>query len=148
VRPGSLKYYALAGFILSLVIHILTVSQVYLVSNLLSMIMTTGILIIWLQSSKELKLLHTIAPDHNLWTYTFGLVPVWLKYGVYFFILYAIFNFIFSAETEPGSGYFNFTVSQPKLRGLSGFWLAFYALGFAVGLAVKKSGLLQKTHLD
>ena len=55
---------------------------------------------------------------------------------LYFFILYAVINFIVAVDARPTEGYFDFDVSQSKLRGLSGFWIVFYYLATLVGFAL------------
>jgi hypothetical protein len=124
------------GLVFSLIIHISTVFDWYQVPNPVIMILTAGILIVWLQSSKNLKLMHKANPDQHPWKTVFTLCPEWAKYLLYFFIAYAILNFAIMMSFEGGKGYVNFKVSQNKLSGLSGFWMVFYIAGFIFGCAL------------
>ena len=121
------------GFVLSLAIHLLVAFDLYLVPNMIIMILTAGILLVWLQSSKNLKVMHKSHPDQHPWKTVFNLCPDWAKYLLYFFIVYAILNFTLTLSFGSGDEYVNFDVSQSKLRGISGFWMAFYALGLIFG---------------
>jgi len=53
-----------------------------------------------------------------------------------FFHFYAVLNFALMMSFGSSNNYLNFEVSQSKLRGLSGFWMAFYALGLVFGYAL------------
>ena len=124
------------GFVLSFIIHLSAILNLYQVSNTVIMILTAGILIVWLQSSKNLKAMHKSHPDQHPWKTVFNLCPEWAKYLLYFFIIYAIINFALTMSFGRSDSYVNFDISQNKLRGLSGFWLAFYSLGMIFGYAL------------
>lgn len=128
-----LMWASLGGFVLSLLIHFLTWANLYLVSNFTVMVFTAGILIVWLQSSRTVK---EIEPDEvhgNSWSRLFSLCPAWLKYLTFFLIIYGVLNFILSAEFHSGNRWIDLQVSRNKVRGISGIWMAFYAVGFVVG---------------
>ena len=125
------------GFVLSLIIHLITIFNLYQVPNAVIIILTTGILLVWLQSSKNLKIIHKAYPDQHPWKTVFTLCSNWIKYIFYFFIIYAILNFSLKMSFGNGDEYLNFDVSQNKLSGLSGFWMAFYLLGLIFGYALQ-----------
>lgn len=145
IYPGALAGLSLAGFVLSLAIHLLTVTQVYLVPNFIIFVLTAGILMVWLSSSRLLKNMQSDHDMINAWKWVFSSAAAWLKYLTVFFIAYAVVNFAMSVSTQPAGGYIDLDVSQQKLRGLSGFWLAFYALGFLIGRGVGKYDLLRRS---
>ncbi|MEJ2546101.1 MAG: hypothetical protein P8Y99_18715 [Calditrichaceae bacterium] len=122
---------------LSLIIHLIASFDWYQVSNTVIMILTAGILMVWLQSSKNLKVLHKGYPDQHPWKTVFTLCPEWTKYLLYFFIIYAVLNFSLMMSFGSGDEYLDFTVSQNKLSGLSGFWMAFYVFGLLLGHALQ-----------
>jgi len=138
ISPIQLIILSIAGLLISLAIHLLTVLNIYLVSNTIIMILTAGVLIVWLQSSRNLKQLYKSNSGLHPWKAAFKLCPVWAKYLTYFIIIYAIFNFALSMSFKSEGGYIDLTVSQSKLRGLSGFWMAFYTIGLAFGYAVRR----------
>lgn len=136
ISPRQLIIISAIGFGISLVVHLLAVFDLYLVPNTVIMVLTAGILIVWLQSSKNLKAMHKSHPDQHPWKTVFNLCPEWAKYLLYFFIIYAIINFALTMSFGRSDSYANFDISQNKLRGLSGFWLAFYSLGMIFGYAL------------
>ncbi|MBN1408857.1 MAG: hypothetical protein JW956_13755 [Calditrichaceae bacterium] len=136
LNPKQLIILSAIGLVFSLIIHLIAISDWYQVSNTIIMILTAGILLVWLQSSKNLKVLHKAYPDQHPWKTVFTIGPEWAKYLLYFFIFYAVLNFALMMSFGSSNNYLNFEVSQSKLRGLSGFWMAFYALGLVFGYAL------------
>lgn len=136
ISPKQLIILSVIGFVLSLLIHVIAIFDWYPVSNTIIMVLTAGILLVWLQSSKNLKLLHKAYPDNHPWKTVFTLCPEWTKYILYIFIIYAILNFGLMMSFGTGDNYLDFTVSQSKLSGLSGFWMAFYVIGLVFGYAL------------
>jgi hypothetical protein len=137
ISPKQLIILSVIGFVTSLVIHLIAIFDWYQISNTIIMILTAGILLVWLQSSKNLRVLHKAYPDHHPWKSVFTFCPEWAKYLLYFFILYAVLNFALIMSFGSGDNYLDFTVSQGKLSGLSGFWMVFYVLGLILGFALK-----------
>ena len=137
ISPIQLILLSAFGFMLSLVIHLLALLNLYLVPNTAIMILTAGILLVWLQSSKNLKILHQAYPDQHPWKTVFNICPEWVKYILYFFIIYAILNFALMMSFGSGDKYLNFDISHSKLRGLSGFWMVFYVLGLIFGYVLR-----------
>ena len=145
ISPRQLIIVSAIGFAISFVVHLLTVFALYQVSNNVIMILTAGILIVWLQSSKNLKVMHRSNPERHPWKTAISLCPEWIKYLFYFFILYALINFGLTMSFGKSDEFFNFEVSQVKLRGISGFWMVFYVLGLIFGFSfhiyLKKSNV-------
>ncbi|MEJ2053167.1 MAG: hypothetical protein P8X42_04530 [Calditrichaceae bacterium] len=137
ISPIQLIIFSAAGFVCSLLVHLLTVLNFYIVSNTVIMLLTAGILIVWLQSSKNLKAIYRSAPERHPWKTVLGYCPDWVKYLFYFFLVYAIVNFGLTMSFGSGEDYLNFEVSQVKLRGISGFWMTFYISGIIFGYALK-----------
>lgn len=134
LKDHHINYIFGMGFIASLVFHIFIYLEVYLPQNWIIITMTSGIILSWLYSSRTMRQHKNASPESNPWVDLFGNVPVWLKYFTYMVIVYSVVNFISSMSFKSGSGYINTNVSAVKLRGLSGFWLAFYATGFSLGI--------------
>ncbi len=133
ITPKQLSSFSLSGFIVSLLVHILTLSQIYLVSNITVGALTIGMLAVWVFSSKLVK--ETAEANENIWKNIFVDVPPWLRYFFYFIAIYVLLNTLLGLRPESGNGYFDTDVSAGKIRVISGFWLLFYTLGFMVGLS-------------
>ena len=80
----------------------------------------------------------------------FSFCPEWTKYFLYFFIIYAVLNFGLMMSFGSGDDYLDFNVSQHKLSGLSGFWLAFYVFGLIFGYAlwIHQNNTIAKSNDD
>lgn len=126
-----------AGLLISIGIHLLAVLNIYLVPNPVIFALTAGALLAWLQSSRNMKTLYQAHPDLHPWKAAFQSCPTWLKYLTYFLFIYALFNFAMIMSFKGGEGYLNFVISQKKLRGLSGFWIAFFGLGLSSTMALR-----------
>ena len=137
LSPKQLIILSAIGLVFSILIYLLAAFNLYLVSNTVIMIFTAGILLVWLQSSKNLKVLHKAFPDQHPWKKVISLCPEWAKYFLYFVFIYAILNFALMMNFGSGEDYMNFNVSQQKLIGISGFWIAFYTLGIVLGYVLK-----------
>ncbi len=129
---------SLTGFALSLLIHFLTWANWYLISNFTVLLFTAGVLIVWLQSGHTVKEIEPDETHSNSWSRMFALCPIWLKYVTFFLIIYGVLNFILSAEFHNGNRWIDLQVSRNKIRGVSGIWMAFYAVGFMVGYVKNK----------
>lgn len=138
ISPTQLITFSVAGFICSFIIHVLAALNLYTASNTVIMILSAGILIVWLQSSKNMKTIYKSIPEKHPWKTIFSYCPHWAKYLFYFFLVYAVINFGLTMSFGKGDDFLNFEVSQVKIRGISGFWLAFYLLGIIFGYALKR----------
>jgi hypothetical protein len=128
---------SIAGFFISLIVHILAVLNIYAPPNFVTILLTAGIIIIWLESSKNVKRVFRQNEAVNPWKNAFAVCPARIKYLTCFLILYAFINFVFIMSFKSGEGYIDASISFQKLRGISGFWLAFYALGLSVGYSIQ-----------
>ncbi len=131
MRPASFRVFTVIAFTISIFFHILSVLRVYLIPMTIVMILTAGMLISWLQTSHYLKGILQLDHKTNPWKHAFNNLPEWFKYLTYFILVYALVNFLFIMDFKGKAGYFDLSLSFNKLRGLSGFWMAFYLLGLA-----------------
>ena len=132
INPKQLASYSLSGFVVSLIVHLLTVSKIYLVSNLIVGALTIGMLAIWLISSKKIK--EYVQEEENPWKNVFVSIPGWLRYLFAFIVVYALATAAVSLQGKPSSGFFNFQVPASKVRFISSFWMIVYSFGFIVGV--------------
>ena len=123
------------GMVLSLTFHLLTVLNIYLMPNSIILILSIGMLFAWFQSSRQIRIFKEDDDQNNPWRKAWSFCPLWIKYMTYFFALYSLLNFVVSLEPDQTLGYINTSVSQAKLRGISGFWLAFYMFVVSIGYA-------------
>ena len=126
------------GFLLAFTLHLLVVLFIWYPGITVSLPMSAGMILAWLYVSSFLK---SIPAKERLQFFKkseYFSAP--LKYFVYFFFIYALINFIISLNPESGEGWFDLDPGHEKLRGLSGFWLAFYSLAFVLAFSqFKKS---------
>ncbi|MBD3224659.1 MAG: hypothetical protein GF313_08010 [Caldithrix sp.] len=122
---------ALSGLMISIILHLLTVLQIFHITYTPAMVLTAGMLIMWLQSSKFLKAGYQLQPGLNPWKNIFAQLHPLSKYFIYFLFIYALINFVYTMSFEAEKGFIETSLSPVKLRGLSGFWLAFYGMGWA-----------------
>ena len=132
ITPKQLASLSLSGLVLSLLVHLLTVTGIYYVSGITVGALTIGMLAAWLLSSRMVRQLSE--KDDHPWKTVFASIPEWLRYLFFFMVIYALINTLFSIETDPGNGYFDSQVSPLKIRLLSGFWMLIYLIGFLVGI--------------
>lgn len=127
-----IKYGILLLFLISVVLHVLIVMQYTRPGLPLVLILTAGMILAWLYASRMIRLLGESYPERNPWQVAVKMCPPWLKYLTGFLFLYALSNFVIMVDPEPADGYFSTSLPYGKLRGLSGFWIAFYGLSYAV----------------
>ncbi len=137
ISPKQLLYFSVIALAVSLVIHILTVLKIYLIPVSVIYILVIGVIISWLQSRTFLKMLSEENQTHHPWSLVFNNCPPWHKYLTYFLFIYALINFGFAVSTpsDDVQQYVNFDPAQPKLRIITGFFLAFYAYSAVIGRA-------------
>ena len=132
ITPKQLASLSLSGLVLSLLVHLLTLIQLYFVSGITIGALTIGMLAAWLLSSRTVRQLSE--KEAHPWKIVFSSIPDWLRYLFFFMVIYALLNTLLSIETDPGSGYFDSQVSPSKIRLISGFWMLIYLIGFMVGI--------------
>lgn len=137
ISPIQLLYFSLIALAASLFIHILTVLKIYLVPISVVYILIIGVIISWLQSRSFLKDLSEENETQHPWTLVFDVCPAWYKYLTYFLFIYALINFGFavSAPSDDVQQFVNFDPAQPKMRIITGFFLAFYAYSAVIARA-------------
>jgi hypothetical protein len=121
----------------SSVMHILILLQHYVPGLIPVLTLTMFMFLAWLYSSKRLKALPGQFPGENPWRLVFKKSPAWLRYFVIFLLLYAVINFVMSIKIDTGSAFYNTTIPYYKLRGISGFWIAFFGLAYLVQRMVR-----------
>jgi len=99
--------------------------------------MTTFMFLAWIYSSNLVRSL-SASNEQNHWLLIIRNSDSWIKYSTAFFVLYAVLNFIASLQVGEGNSYFNTEIPFYKLRGISGFWMAFFAFAFMVNRTAKK----------
>ncbi|HGY55074.1 MAG TPA: hypothetical protein ENK44_05190 [Caldithrix abyssi] len=125
---------AISGLAVSLIIHFLTMFNVYKAPGWLLLSITGWMFLVWMATSGYIKQIGQMDDVRNPWKEAMRHCPDWLEYLTYFFIVYAIINFALSLSFEPTEGFFNLDVPRHKIRGLSGFWLAFFSTGIAIAV--------------
>ena len=123
--------------IISLVLHLLIVLRIYYPGNMISMPLTGGMLLAWLFASRAVKDMLDSHKSLNLKSLLADL-PSWWRYLLLFFTSYGIINFISTLSPESGNGWVDLNLGHDKLRGISGFWVLFYALGFSAAYLKEK----------
>jgi hypothetical protein len=112
--------------LVSLSVHLLIFKGVNDIPGFVDMSLTAGMVIAWLLTSKFLKELHRAQPDEHPVRLVTQNAPLALLVLTGFFMLYAVINMGMMIRTNwQGS----------NIRGVSGFWLFFYALAIVVSWA-------------
>ncbi|MCB0284156.1 MAG: hypothetical protein H6627_12780 [Calditrichae bacterium] len=130
----------IAGFCLSLFLHLLIVTMTFHPGNVLSMPFTAGMLIAWLYASRTIKDIYNDSENNLSFKSILFKLPQTQRYILLFLTFYAIINFITTLSAESGNGWVDLNLSHDKLRGISGFWILFYAIGYAAAHIEKQIG--------
>ena len=128
----SLKYFIGFCFLASIIVHVLIVTGLYSPGLIVSVALSALMVLAWLISGSMVKLLPEYYPDQNPWILVYEKSKAWLKWPVIFLFVYAILNFILSIRIDEGQEYFHSTVPYHKIRGISGFWMAFIGMTFLI----------------
>jgi hypothetical protein len=137
-ESGYMRVLLLMLFSGSLLLHILIVMRIYRPGFELVLTLTGGMVLAWLYASQRVKTLSDAFPGENPWRVVFRESPDIWKFGFGFLTLYAVINLFLSLSADTGSGYINTTIPFRKLRGISGFWILFFALATLAQLNVKR----------
>ncbi len=126
-RPGLLFGLLL---LVSLGLHLGVAFRLCFPGPFLVFPLTAGLFFAWLYSSRIISDTIRRAPENESpFAFLASFIPAGLKYPLIFLLLYALSNFFMSlAPASSGGGLFDLTIDPHKLRGLSGFWMFFYAL--------------------
>ena len=118
-----------AAFVISLFLHLLIIFKIYHPANMVVMPLTIGMVFGWLYTSATIRdYLHE--HDSNF-RQILQKSPAFIKYILVFILLYSISNFLQTISVQQEEGWVDFELNYNKLRGISGFWLLFYMIGFA-----------------
>ncbi|MBN2425845.1 MAG: hypothetical protein JXR46_05225 [Calditrichaceae bacterium] len=133
----TLMIMAIAGCAVSIIIHVFTIFNMAFLTNIIPMLLFILILYLYLKCSRYLK---DILRENNETSIVYLItsrIPVWLKWLVYAFGLYAIFNFLIFYIHNNKPGYIDFNVSVIKLRLVSGILTALFFAAIALIYAIK-----------
>lgn len=122
----------------SILIHVLVLMRYYHPGLIMVSFLTFTMFLAWLYSSYRIKRLPAYYPGENPWRLAFRKSPDVWRFSVGFVILYALINLFMSLSADSGPGFFNTDIPFHKLRGLSGFWMAFFALASLAQVTVKR----------
>lgn len=128
------------AFCLSLLLHLLIVTMTFYPGNVLSMPVTAGMLISWLYASRTIKDIYNDGKSSLPFKSILLKLPQTLRYILLFLTFYALINFITTLSADTGGGWVDLNLSHDKLRGISGFWILFYAMGYAAAFIEKQIG--------
>ncbi len=101
----------------------------------LDVLLTGGMVLVWLFSSRLFKQLHKNEPAESPFKLLQKNVPFWLPPFVAFTGLYALINMGMMIRTRWAGS---------NLRGISGFWIFFFALGVLISWAKIRQERQQK----
>lgn len=121
-------YLFFSAFLISFFLHLLIVIKIYHPGNMLVMPITIGMVFGWLYTSGIIK--DYLDGTKSSFSKVLQITPAVLKYILGFTLLYSIFNFLYTFSVQYGEGWVDFGLDHNKLRGISGFWLLFYMIGF------------------
>ncbi len=129
-------------FLISVGLHLGVAFSFYYPGSLVVGPLTAGMFLAWLFSSRLIAAIIRATPDDaSPFAYLGSLIDPLYKYPLIFILLYALSNFFMSLSPAPaGSGLFDLNITPQKLRGLSGFWIFFYALAVVMRRAGRKFG--------
>jgi len=147
-NSAQLIIISIIGFTASLVLHALTILNMYHAGNPEIILLTAGMIIVLLQESRELKDLERNTERPGLVRLIMNQMPHWMKYALILLGFYAFFNFAFAITPDASGGYVSLHVPPYKIRILSGFWIMFYGLSVCVAYAIQKeTGAKQKEDM-
>jgi len=130
--------YAACGLVLSLIVHILSFFGIALGGNTLFTALHLGIFPLWIPVALiGRKMVGGGQRRSDFWRAALSGCPAWMKYMTYFFLAYAILNFLwFTAQAPKGH-----QGDDAIAHGFSGHWIAFYSAGLAMMITAYRRGL-------
>ncbi|HHE54847.1 MAG TPA: hypothetical protein ENL21_03625 [Caldithrix abyssi] len=126
INPKYLLFSSLALLLVALVLHVNIFFGLENIPYSIDLFLTAAMVIVWLVSSHLLKQLQKFQPSLTPLQVLRLNTPVWLPFFVVFTGLYAIFNMGMMIRT---------CWAGNNLRGISGFWIFFFALGLLISWA-------------
>ena len=124
---------AAAGFLLSVVAHVLALAGVSMPGGNLVWGLHVGIFIVWIPTVLVSIQITRFSNRKDYWKIVLAGCPGWMRSAVYVLFGYAILNFVFFMGSV-GSQSKHLGAAPPAavVRGFSGHWMVFYAVAFAV----------------
>ena len=120
------------GLILSLTVHVLSLTGVVMPDPSLVWMLHMGIFVVWIPAVFVAQKLVSGYDQKNYWKAVLRGCPPWMKTMVYVFFGYAFVNFfVVFILNQPDKGAAG-NNSPETFRGFSGHWIAFYSAGAAI----------------
>jgi len=132
------RYLFLGLFFFNLFLHVLISHWRYQPSQFMVMGFTTLMFISWFYSARAIRTASEKTDKPNSLLELFKVLPFYLRLAAYFFLVYALANFILTLEVHTAAGWIDTHPSAQKVRGLSGFWVMFAFLAYVLGEGLKK----------
>ncbi|WP_457566658.1 hypothetical protein [Caldithrix abyssi] len=140
LNPKQNLIFSLLLLMISLAAHVSIFLGAEIFPRLFDLFLTGGMVVSWLLSSRFLKQLHKNQPALPPMQVLRSNTPFWLPFFVAFVGLYAVINMGMMIRTNWAGS---------NLRGISGFWMFFFALGVLVSLAkIRQEKGIEKKHLN
>ena len=139
-------FFSAAGFILSLVVHILGLLNRIPFFGWFAMLLHLGIFVAILGAVVAFLRLRR-SEGKGFWKRALRASPVWMRWGFVLIFIYALGNFfIFWNELFTLQGKSPNEVMAVVLRGFSGHWLVFYFGTFLLFYAAKQAAQQNVLH--
>jgi hypothetical protein len=130
--------YAACGLVLSLAVHVLSFFGIAVGGNLLFMGLHIAIFPLWIPVVFMMQRLTRGMPSRKgTWDFMLSGCPVWMKYMVRGFYVYAIVNFvIFVFLVSPAGKQIGGAPPASVVHGFSGHWMLFYSGALAALITI------------
>jgi len=128
---------AVSGFVVSMVLHILSITQLYETAKMVSHAISIGGFFLVYAAVFISKRKCSQIKTHNFKQELFNICPKWISTVVGIFVLYAIFGLVYYSihrySGEPAS-----PSEKVEFQGFTGHWMALYAVAFMIIYSCKK----------
>ncbi len=124
-----LRLLSITGFTLALLFHVLSAAEIYRAGFYTIGLLTTGMILIWLIASRQMRLNREMDQETNPLRIIFSQAPDWWRYLAGFFTFYALLNFFISIGYSHSQTWIESDPSFTKIRAISALWMLFYILG-------------------
>ncbi len=122
---------AFLGWIVSFALHVLSIFNITILTDIIPMVLFILLIFLYLQVSRRLRELVRGSEDEPIWKKLYVNTPEWLKWISGSLALYAAINFILFYIKTDAPGWVSFNVPAAKIRIVSGFLMALFSLAFA-----------------
>jgi hypothetical protein len=137
LRP--LTWVAVAGFVASLIVHVLALIGVDSPFGSATWLLHLGIFVVWVPTVLVVQRRTRGSRQAAFWKATFSGLPAWVTVGACVVIGYAILNFaLFALVTDRYPR--NKMPDIVEYRGFSGHWLVFYYMAAATLYSSTRDG--------